>query len=247
MTGDGFEQWLREVNADMLAQVSLGVDVDADLAAVKERAAGCPRDTNGDGDCGRPACPLCGLADAPLPEPDEREITERLPMEGGCPGCGKTPFVIVAAIYQPVRRVQEPWGYSANPALHVGWRTDCGCRIGGFPYVEAGLPYGRWQLTINIPAGPRTRYAPEAVTGMPGKVINAWLPGHPGPFPVKVLAAKVIDDGKAVRLTVVREPQPPEKGTPVDGTRESGVGAGTADGLPSGQDGAAGAGRRRGR
>jgi hypothetical protein len=26
---------------------------------------GCPRDTNGDGDCGRPACPHCGA----LPEP----------------------------------------------------------------------------------------------------------------------------------------------------------------------------------
>lgn len=215
--GDAFDQWLADVRADMVAQVSLGLDVDADLALFKERTAACPRDTNGDGDCGRLACPICTLAVGPPPDPDERENTERLPMEGACPGCGTAPFVITASIYQPARTHPAPWGSITDPALHVGWRTDCGCRIGGTPYIEAGLPYGRWLLTINVPAGPRTRYAPGSLADQPGKVINAWLPGHPGPFPVKILAADVVDDGKAVRLTVVREPQPPEKGTP-DGT-----------------------------
>lgn len=210
---DAFDEWLRGVHADMVAQVSLGVDVDADLAAFKERAVGCPRDTNGDGDCGRPACPICTLAVGPPAEPDEQQTTERLPMEGACPGCGTVPFAIAAAIYQPARTHPAPWGSITDPALHVGWRTDCGCRIGGEPYVEAGLPYGRWLLTIDVPAGPRIRYAPDAVAGNAGKVINAWLPGHPGPFPVKVLAASVIDDGKAVRLTVVRVPTTLEEGT----------------------------------
>lgn len=33
-----------------------------DLLGVSGKLLGCPNDTNGDGNCGRPACPYCGIS-----------------------------------------------------------------------------------------------------------------------------------------------------------------------------------------
>ena len=69
----------------------------------------------------------------------------------------------------------------------------------------AGENGGR--LTLHIQAGPQRRFAPGAMDSQVGHVIDARLPGRAEAVSVRLVAAQVIDDGTAVRLTVVREPQ----------------------------------------
>lgn len=47
--------------ADQIIAKAFNPNVEDHLAMLKQTAGPvCPRDTNGDGDCGQPACPVCG-------------------------------------------------------------------------------------------------------------------------------------------------------------------------------------------